>query len=115
MHKVGGYRLWCQELNPHVINREIIFDESLVVLARSDYSSVYANLNNVQFEVELQPKTSKVMGIGGVINTDIACNEMEPIEPIFVVTTYIDKVCVQSSNMYGCNNSFVLPMVKEVV
>lgn len=32
---------------------EVTFDESLILLAMNDYSSVYTDLNSVELEVEL--------------------------------------------------------------
>ena len=87
-----GYRLWCPELNSPIISREVTFDESPVLQARSDYSSVHTDLNGVQLEVELQPETHDVAGTNEIIDTDNTCSKVEPIELTIVVTADIDKV-----------------------
>ena len=71
-----GYKLWCPELNSHVINREVTFDESPVFLTMSVNSSVYMDLNGVQLEVELQPETLEVLSTSIIIDTDGACSEV---------------------------------------
>ena len=68
----------------------------------SDYSSVQTDLNGVQLEVELQPKTFEVActSISKVIDTDGVYSEVELIEPTVVVTAEINKVCIRSPNRY---------------
>ena len=107
--------MWCLELNSHVISREVTFDESPVLLARSVNSSFYTDLNGVQLEVELQPETPEVAGTNDVIDTDGACSEVEPIEPTVAVTADIHKVRIRSPSRYGCNDGFALSAIEEVI
>jgi len=92
-----------------------MFDESLVLLVRSDNSSIYTDLNGVKLEVELQLETLEVAGTNVAINTNGACNEVEFVKPTVVVTTDIDKIHIRSLDRYGCDNGFALSMIKEIV
>ena len=42
-----SYRLWCLELNSLIVSKEVIFYESLVLLARSVCGNVHTSLNGV--------------------------------------------------------------------
>jgi len=80
------------------------------------FGRVNTDLDGVQLEVELRPETPKVayMGTSKVIDTDDACSEVEPIEPMVAVTADIDKVHIRSPNKYGCDNGFALSVVEKV-
>ena len=110
-----GYKLWCLELNSPIINREVTFDESPVLLPRNVNSNVYMDMDGVQLEVELQPETPKVTSIRVIIDTYDACSKVEPIKPTVAITHNIDKVHIRSPNRYECNNGFALSAIKEIV
>lgn len=52
--------MWYLKSNSLVTGREVTFAESLALLAKSDYDSVYMNLDGVQLKVELQPVIHKI-------------------------------------------------------
>lgn len=73
--------------------------------------SIYMDLSGVQLKVELQQETPDVTSTC----VDGASNEVEFLDPTIAVAAEFSKMYIQSPDNHGCNASFVLSVIEEVV
>lgn len=78
----------------------------LIVLKQIEWSSAQG---------KWQLETPKILSICVMIDTNYTSGKMKSLEPIVVVTTELNNVCIWSWDKTECNDDFVLFVVEHVV